>query len=209
MTPVALLDLLAADRIGALKAAIVARLASLLPGVTVVDHPGKVDVSDIVAKAVVATPGVAVGWAQLRPIARAPGGADTEISAIAYVVVEDKVIGTPPRRVERERLGLAIGGQILRILGQDGGQRWGVVGITPAEGAALKPLFTVRAMAEGVAYYAVTWTQVLLDAVPGPFEGLPVGEGDPETAVVQYDSEEDLERALAGILAAADAEDAP
>jgi len=198
MTPTSLADLIAADRVGALKAAVVARFAALLPGVRVVDHPGKVDIADIVAKTVVSAPGVAIGWSRIRPLCRADGGADLEVSLVAYVVAEDKVIAE--RRVERERLALGIGTQLLRVIGAPDERRWGLSGLADPEGADLKPLFTARDAGQGVAYYAVTWTQQLLDVVEGPFEGLPVGVGDPDAATIRFETVEDMERAAAAWL---------
>ena len=50
IAPLALVDLVAADPLAPLKDAIRARLAALLPGVTVVSHPGKIDISEVVER---------------------------------------------------------------------------------------------------------------------------------------------------------------
>ena len=68
MIEAAALDaLLAADPVATVQAAIAARLKALLPGIAVVLHPGKVDLSEIVAKSVVAAPGIGLGWSRIRP----------------------------------------------------------------------------------------------------------------------------------------------
>jgi len=159
IAPASLSDLIAADQVAALKSAIVARLIMQLPGVKVISHPGKVDISQIVAKTVVAAPGVAVGWTRIRPDRLPDGTWSAVIEFAAYIVVEDKVIDS--RRVERETLGYAIGLRLLAILGDPDEQLWGRGDVLPPQGADLRPFFTLRDAADGVAYYALTWSQTL------------------------------------------------
>lgn len=64
--PQSLDKLLENDRLGAVQAAIVARLTDLLPGIRVIAHPGKVDLSEIVARSVVSAPGIGLGWSRIR-----------------------------------------------------------------------------------------------------------------------------------------------
>lgn len=164
IAPVPLADLIAADPAHALKGAIVARLAALLPGVKVVSHPGRIDIADVVAKSVVAAPGVAVGWTRIRARRLIDGGYGLAVEFAAYVVVEDAVV--EGRRVERETLGLALGHRLLAILEDAEAQTWGLGNVLPPEAdpaPELKPMFTVRDAAAGAAYYAVTWTQLVAD----------------------------------------------
>lgn len=188
MIPVPLVDLVAADPLGAAKAAIRGRLNTLLPGVTVVAHPGKIDLSEVVAKAVVAAPGIALGWSRIRVGRTIDGSYALGVEWTAYVVVEDAVLGD--RRVDRERLGLAIGARLVAILEDADEQTWGIGGILPPESdprPELKPMFTVRDEARGTAYYAVTWTQSLVDLGRSLFAGetptLTLVDPQPTTAI--------------------------
>lgn len=162
--PKPLVSLLLDDRLLPLQSVIVARLLALLPGVAVVRHPGKVDISELIAKSVVAAPGVGIGWSRIREIAIVDGSFSLSVEWTAYIVAEAKVIDG--RRVEKEALALAIGARLLQILGDDETAMWGLTGILPPETtpqAELKPLFTVRDASQGVAYYTVTWTQIVVD----------------------------------------------
>jgi hypothetical protein len=164
IAPVALSDLLAADPLGAMKSAIRDRLAALLPGLAVVSHPGRIDISEVVGKSVVATPGVAVGWSRIRALRIVDGGHQLAVEWTAYVVVEDAAIAG--RRVEREALGLAIGSRLVAILEDPDSHTWGCGNVLPPEAdprPELRPMFTVRDVTAGAAYYAVTWTQTLVD----------------------------------------------
>ncbi|BAF88151.1 unknown protein [Azorhizobium caulinodans ORS 571] len=164
IAPVSLASLIAADPVQALKAAIVARLGALMPGVKIVSHPGRIDIADVVAKSVVAAPGVAVGWTRIRARRLIDGGYGLAVEFAAYVVVEDAVVDG--RRVERETLGLALGHRLLAILEDADAQTWGLGNVLPPEAdpaPELKPMFTVRDAAAGAAYYAVTWTQLVAD----------------------------------------------
>lgn len=164
IAPLTLTELLAADPLGAVKAAMRARLAALLPGISVVSHPGKIDIADVVAKAVVAAPGLALGWSRVRAARLVDGAYQTAVEWTAYIVVEDMALAA--RRVDRETLGLAIGARLIRILGDGETATWGMGNLLPPEPVPqpeLRPIFTVRDATQGAAYYAVTWTQVLVD----------------------------------------------
>jgi hypothetical protein len=41
--------------------------------------------------------------------------------------------------------------------------------VGPPEDAEAKPLFTIKAVAQGVVYYAVTWKQTLFHVAPANF----------------------------------------
>ncbi|MBT9293336.1 hypothetical protein [Prosthecodimorpha staleyi] len=172
MTPVSLADLVAADPLGTLKAAIVARLATLITGIAVASHPGRLDISEVTERAIVQAPGIAVGWSRIRGAQMLDGSVHLPIDWVAYLVVADKAIGT--RAVDRERIGLALGRRLLQILPDRDAATWGLTGVTPPAvdpGPEFRPLFTVSDAAKGAAYYAVTWTQSLIDQGTGLFDG--------------------------------------
>lgn len=172
MTPVSLADLVAADPLGTLKATIVARLGDLITGISVASHPGRLDISEVMERAIVQAPGIAVGWSRIRGAETLDGSVHLPIDFVAYLVVADKAIGT--RAVDRERIGLALGRRLLQILSDRNAATWGLTGVTPPTvdpGPEFRPLFTVADAAKGAAYYAVTWTQSLIDQGIGLFEG--------------------------------------
>lgn len=172
IAPASLSDLLTADPLRAWQAAIVAELASLLPGVKVVSHPGKIDISQMLAKTVVPAPGVAVGWTRVRTAKVIDGTVDLTVEWAAYAVVEDKVIGDV--RIDRDRLAFALGTRLLMILADPEATAWGLTSVTPpAEQPApqLVPLFTIADQAKGVGYLAVTWTQSLVGQGDSLFAG--------------------------------------
>ncbi|MFC6444566.1 hypothetical protein [Shinella zoogloeoides] len=155
-------ELLETDPLAPLQAAIVSSLKLLNPGVTVVPHPGKVDVSELISRTVVNAPGIGLGWSKVKTGQHAEGMFYLVVEWVAYIVAEAKVVGA--RRVEKEAVGLAIGGRLLEILADLETSLWGRSGVLPPETtppAELKPLFTIRDAAQGVAYYTVTWTQIV------------------------------------------------
>lgn len=162
--------LLADDPLAPLQAAIVTTLRTLNPGVTVEPHPGRVDVSELMAKKVVNAPGIGIGWSKIRGGQHADGQFYLIVEWVAYVVAEARVVNG--RRVGKEAIGLALGGRILELLADDETAFWGRTGVLPPETAPpaeLKPLFTIRDDAQGVAYYTVTWTQILAALGDGAF----------------------------------------
>lgn len=168
--PLSLQALVAADPLAPVKAAIRDRLSALLPGVAVVSHPGKIDISEVVGKSVVAAPGIAVGWSRIRAARIIDGGHQLVVEWTAYIVVEDRAIGG--RAVSRETLGLAIGSRVVAVLEDADEQTWGLGNLMPPAAdprPELRPMFTVRDLAAGAAYYAVTWTQSLVDLGVGLF----------------------------------------
>lgn len=172
MVPVALADLVSADKLTAMQAAIVSRLRTLLPGVTVKAHPGKVDLSAMLARSIVPAPGVAVGWTRIRSIEVVDGTVDLAVEWACYIAVEHKLIGG--RRVEREQIGFAIGQQLLLILADPEETRWGQAQVTPPDKnppPQLTPLYTVDGEQEGIGYLAVTWTQTLVGQGTSLFDG--------------------------------------
>ena len=170
--PKTLADLLAADPLAAVQSAIVARLKLLLPGVSIVSHPGKIDISEVVAKSVVAAPGIAIGWSRIRAPRVIDGSTSVTVEWSAYVVVEDMAIAG--KRKSREEVGLAIGRRLVEIVEDADEQTWGLGNLLPPAAdppPELKPLFTVRDMTAGAAYYAVTWVQTMVDQGRSLFAG--------------------------------------
>lgn len=183
--PVTLDALLSRDPLAAVQVAIVGQVKRLLSGVSVVAHPGKVDISELIAKTVTTAPGVGIGWTRIRRAGLAGGSINLTVEWVAYIVAEAKVLNG--KRVEKEQIGFAIGARLLAILSDQLTPLWGLSSVMPPEetpAPELKPLFTVRDAAQGVAYYTVTWTQVCADfgvAFPvaaSAFQGEPGSEPD-------------------------------
>lgn len=185
--------LLAEDRLHVFQGAIADRLKTLNPGLTIVRHPGKVDVSELLAKTIVTAPGVGIGWSRIRQAMLADGSFSLAVEWTAYIVAEARPIAG--RRVEKEAIALAIGTRLLEILGDDETALWGLDGVLPPEVTPppeLKPLFTVRDASQGIAYYTVTWTQIAVDIGS---TALPTGTGvyDQEADWIKFASEATLD----------------
>ena len=181
---VPLLQLLDGSRVVQARNAIQATIEAILPGVTVKSHPGKLDINDYVAKAIVNAPGVAVGYTRLRQVPDPAGTWSDVVDFVAYVVVDDLVDRgtTPPTTHPRELVAHAIGGRILLALRDPRLMFWGINGIEPPgqdPGPALVPVFTVQADKSMTAVYAVTWSQALANdgasMFGGPAEFTPTG----------------------------------
>lgn len=194
MIPVSLDQMLVADPVASLQAAIVTTVKTLLTGVTVARHPGKVDLSELVAKTVVPAPGVGIGWSRIRTAGLVDGSYGLAVEWVAYIVAEARVVGL--KRVEKEEVGIAIGARLLAILNDNDASFWGLtsglmpVSETPAP--EMKPLFTVRDAAQGTAYYTVTWTQVIPDCGRTYFPEH-TGTIDGETGAIEYEDAEWIE----------------
>jgi hypothetical protein len=159
-------QLIAADRMSRLRDAIVATLSAEFDGVSVVAHPGKLDVYDVVKREVVSAPGVAVGWSRVQAPRQIDGSFVMPIDWSAYVVAEDHADLTSRRRIGRDVVAHAIGAHILRLLNDPDLSSWGLANVTPPvadPGPQLKPLFTAKAYEKGTVFYAVTWTQGVVD----------------------------------------------
>ncbi|MDM9647752.1 hypothetical protein [Rhizobium sp. S163] len=187
MQPATLAQIIAADPIADMQAAIVATLSRLLPGVTIVGHPGKADVSELVSKSIVKSPGVGVGWSRIRETAIADGSYNALVEWVAYIVAEPTIVAN--KRVEMERIGYAIGGQLLKILSDITVSTWGRPGVGPVETVSpspeLKPLFTVKDQDKGTVYYTVSWLQPIFDIGRSEFPA-PIGRADPEAGTIEY-----------------------
>ena len=171
IVPASVADLVAGDPLGATKAAIVARLAALIGGVKVVSHPGRLDVSEVVGREVTDAPAIRLGWSRVRASELMDGSFHMPVEFVAYVVARPVAIAG--RRVEAEAVALAIGRRILQVLADRETSFWGRLQLTPPAETPppeFRPIFTVADAAEGVAYYAVTWTQSLTDQGPNLFD---------------------------------------
>lgn len=182
--------LIDASRIDTVKTAIVARIKTLLPDVSVVSHPGKLDISDVVAEDIVNTPGIAIGWSRVRTVEDISSGYGLMIDWTAYVVVEDYALRAAKRRIGREAVAHAIGGFLIRLLGDEDEAAWGQMKIGLPEtvpAPEFRPVFTSRSFAKGIAYYAVTWSQTLIETGAPPFPGIApvVSEEDDEQVLFE------------------------
>jgi hypothetical protein len=184
--------LLANDPLAPVQKAIVTKLAALLPGVRVVTHPGKVDLSELVARSVVTSPGIGVGWSRIRRAMMMDGSFGAAVEWTAYIVAEAKVVDS--KRVEKEMVGFSIGQQILRILSDAEACFWDLTGVMPPEdqpSPELKPFFTIRDAAAGTAYYVVTWTQLVADIGETLFPTA-TATTDPEAGTVTFEDQFEL-----------------
>lgn len=206
MIPATLADLLSADPIAPLQRAIVATVKTLLPGVAVAGHPGKVDVSELIARKIAPAPSVTIGWSRARRMVISDGHYSMPIEWTAYIAAEPRVIDT--RRVEADAIAFAIGARLLAILADQLTPLWGMDGVLPPEESPapeFKPLFTVKDGDKGVYYYTVTWTQGLAalgaSFFPGDLSHLVSIPGeervDIETAAIQFVDADALARAAA------------
>lgn len=171
--PASLSALIGGDPLKDWQSAIISKISELLTGVTVKAHPGKIDISQMMARAIVPAPGIAVGWSRVRTARYINGAVDITADWSAYIVAEDMVLDN--KRIDRDRVGFAIGHRLLRILGDPEASLWDMTSISlPADQPApqLSPLFTVADEAKGTGYLAVTWTQSLVAQGDGLFAGL-------------------------------------
>jgi len=160
-------ELLANARVKGLRDAIVSRLKSRFVDLEVKSHLGKLDISDVLEKATFNAPSIAVAATRTKPEGRLSGADDFVVDLTAYVVAEDLLVGG--RRVERDEMALAVCEGLLLSLTDDDFTRWNVENVGPPEDVEAKPLFTIKSVAQGVIYYAVTWKQTLFHVAPANF----------------------------------------
>jgi hypothetical protein len=184
--PRTLEQMLEHDPLAPVQSAIVATLRQHLAGITIEKHPGKVDISELVKKAVVRAPGIGVGWSRVRETFLMDGASCFAVEWVAYVVAEAKAIAG--KRREKEEVGLAIGSHVLSILADPNVSLWGRTGVLPIEekpGAELKPFFTIKDAEQGTAYYVVTWSQIVADLTPSIFPA-DIGQVSNDLTAVHY-----------------------
>lgn len=162
MTARSLQDLLASSRLFECREAIRSTLAGLFPDIEVATHPGKIDIADIVATDSFTAPSIHVAIAEVRPPDyRNSGFREIRLKVAAYVVVEDRAIGNPPKLCTRDELGLAICDGVIAVAENPHLSRWGLNDIAYPEDVEMRPLLTVKSFTKGTAYYAVTFRQLL------------------------------------------------
>lgn len=186
-------ELLARDPLAPVQSAIVDTLKPLLPGVSIEKHPGKVDISELVKKSVVAAPGIGIGFSRVRESFLIDGATCFTVDWVAYIVAEAKAVAN--RRREKEEVGLAIGARLLAILGDQETSLWGLHGIMPVEEkppAEMKPFFTIKDASQGTAYYVVTWSQVVADIGPTVFPDL-IGHVSEDASHIQFEDDAALD----------------
>ncbi|KZM49453.1 hypothetical protein [Labrenzia sp. OB1] len=167
--PVHILNLIEADPVSLAALAISSVLEEQLQGVAVRSHPGKLDIYDVVSRDLVKSPGIALGWTQIRAMRQTAGHYCLPVEFAAYVVVEDLADRQRGRRFPRERVAHAIGTRLLAILNDPDLADWGLanIGLPESDPAPVfRPMFTATAYQKGTAYYAVTWTQELVGLGP-------------------------------------------
>lgn len=190
--PASLASLISSDRIAPTQRAIVATVDALMTGVSVVKHPGKVDLSELVAKSIVQAPGIGIGWSRIRTPRSIDGHYSLTVDWTAYIVAEAKAVDQ--RRVEKEEVAIAIGSRLLQILADADHCMWDLSGISPPDmtpGPEFKPLFTVADSKQGTVYYAVTWSQTL-NGLGGTYLPTAVAQVIEGEAALQYPSPDDL-----------------
>lgn len=159
-------DLIDQNDFANVREGIVDTFQSLLSGVSISSHPGKLDISDIVALDIKKLPAIMVGWTrqQITPEMANHFGLNVEFTA--YIAVNDMAQVAAKRRINREDVAAAIGSRLLQILSHDAHNTFGVSNLlSPSDDkpAEFKPVFTSKSYAQGVAYYAVVWTQTIID----------------------------------------------
>lgn len=192
LAPATLAQLLDADPIAPAQRAIVETVKTYLPGIAVILHPGKVDISELVSKALAAAPGVGIGWSRVRTLRAIDGHYSLLVDWVAYIVAEARPVAN--RRVEKEAVALAIGNQLLRLLTDVDVCFWGLRGISAPEttpGPEFKPLFTVADQAQGTVYYTVTWSQTLT-GLGVTYMPTAIGHVVEDTTTIEYPSAEEL-----------------
>ncbi|GLK74673.1 hypothetical protein KHC23_08610 [Ancylobacter dichloromethanicus] len=184
--PRTLAQRLADARVAELVTAIVATLRPLFPDVDVRELPGRIDISDIIAGTVFAPPMIGVTFSRVRQPIHVGGSYDLPVELVAYIVTEEMAIGGRAER--REALAHAIGCGLFEILADLDMPRWGLTSIRLPEEAEMRPLVTSESYAKGVAYYALTWRQVLLGMGTDPLARSPYSgvEAVEDGVVVEY-----------------------
>jgi hypothetical protein len=170
-------NILKASRLFEYRAGIAATLAAELPGIEVVTHPGKIDISDIVEGDSFHAPSIHIAVAEVRkPDHVVSGLRDVPVKVAFYIVTED--IAIDDKLVTRDELGLALGDLISDIAAEPKLSRWGLEDIAYPEDVVFRPLLTSKTFKRGTAYYVVTFSQKLTgrgehiwspDEMPPPF----------------------------------------
>jgi hypothetical protein len=158
---VSLATLIEGSRLIALRKAATATFRLLMSDVTVKEHLGRLDISDVIARDFINAPAVLVALTRIKTEDRLSHSRDVPVEMTAYVIAEDAALGQPPRRFERDEIGYAIGDAVLSVLRSDAKARWGLDDIGYPDGQEMRPVFTMQTFEKGTAVYAVTWSQIL------------------------------------------------
>lgn len=171
IVPRTLTQRIADARLAQLLPAVETTLNPLFPDVSVRTLAGKVDVSDVIDGSIFLPPLIAVTLTRWRAPVQVGGGYQVPVDLAAYVITEEMAIGATA--VRRETVAHALSMGLLEILADLDVPRWGLDRITSPEEADARPIFTSEAYAKGVAYYAVTWRQNLIDLGTDPTARVP------------------------------------
>ncbi len=156
-----LIELLEASRVFGLRTAAVAKLKAEYPDVQVKAWPGKLNVQDMVAKTGINPPAVLVAVTGQRPPDDLVSGIyDEPVEFTAYVVAENRSIGTPKKVYAGDEIGLALCGGLVRFLKTDAG-RWGIDDVGHPDEVRAQPVLTLAGLEQGTAYFTVTWRQTV------------------------------------------------
>ncbi|MBB5046790.1 hypothetical protein HNR60_001538 [Rhodopseudomonas rhenobacensis] len=146
--------------------AVEAALKPLFPDVTVRQHPGRIDVSDIIDKDIFNPPMIAVSASRWKLDGDLDGSWSLAIEPVAYIVTEDAAFGG--KLVRRQEIAHALSQGLLEVLGDLNAHRWGLQSIGSPKKVEVRPLFTSETFAKGAAYYVVTWEQTLSNIGASP-----------------------------------------
>lgn len=154
--PPTLLEIIAASRLHELREAAKDGLKTIVSGVEVRSHPGRLDLSDVVAEDTFVAPSILVALTKFTPDPRLSGAEDDCAHLAAYVIVEDMVLDG--RRYERDEIGPALCDYIAHYLVK-AAPMWGLEGVGVPDDVVGQPVFTAKTFARGMAFYAVAWRQ--------------------------------------------------
>ncbi|PZA12466.1 hypothetical protein DNX69_10860 [Rhodopseudomonas palustris] len=174
IVPATISERLAASALVGYLAAVEATLKPLFPDITVRQHPGRIDVSDIVEKDIFTPPMIALAAVKWKLDGDLAGSWDLPVEAAAYIVTEDMALGGRAWRRQEVAHALSVG--LLGVLGDLDASRWGLLRIAPPQKVEARPLFTSEVFAKGAAYYVVTWEQTLKGFGSSPLERPPIAE---------------------------------
>ncbi|MGX7745892.1 hypothetical protein [Rhodopseudomonas parapalustris] len=169
--------------------AVEASLKSQFPGVTVRQHPGRIDLSDAIEKDIFTPPMMAVAAVRWKFDGDLDGSWDLEVEPAVFIVTEDMAVDG--KSVPRQDIAHALSLGVLEILGDLDAQRWGLTSISSPNKIEARPLFTSQTYTKGSAYYAVSWSQTMCGFGSSPlvrpviappqfedFDGEPIDDSD-------------------------------
>lgn len=204
--PQSLSELIAVDPVFGLQKAICDTLHRLFPDVSVRQHPGKLDVYDVIEGETIAAPAILVGWTAIKTPRDVSGAYELPIDFAAYIIAEDYADRAQNRAVDRQAIAFAIGSRLLDILQDPDLQCFDQAGVTPPATKpepALRPLFTATAHGKGTAYYAVTWQQTIVglgpDLTGGPTPAM-VPYGDADGPGLAFGSDDNIPPEIAALI---------